>query len=78
MKYTCPQCQKDFDVKERRILEHIERSTSFRAKVESLLNSIKGQACMHSMTPAERSERARIAVAAREEKRSKGADASRQ
>jgi hypothetical protein len=69
MKYTCPNCQKDFDVKERRILEHIERSQGFRAKVERLLNSIKGQACMHSMTPAERSERARLAVAARETKR---------
>jgi len=77
MKYTCPHCQKDFDVKERRILEHIERSQGFRAKVMRCIAGIGGKNGSAVMTPAERSERARIAVAAREEKRSKGADSSR-
>jgi hypothetical protein len=65
MKYTCPNCQKDFDIKEKPILDHIGRSSSFRSKVMRVVAGVGH----NSMTPEERSERARLAVAAREEKR---------
>ncbi len=69
MKYICPGCGLDHDVPERRILEHIELSERFRSKVERLLCSIRGERCLSTMTPEERRERARVAVAAREAKR---------
>jgi len=65
MKYKCPLCAGEFDVKEKRILDHIGKSASFRSKVMRVVAGVGH----NSMTPDERSERARLAVAARETKR---------
>jgi len=69
MKYICPGCGLDHDVPERRILEHIERSERFRAKVMSVIGRLAAVNQSAAMTPEQRSERARLAVAAREAKR---------
>jgi hypothetical protein len=71
MKHTCPKCHEVIDVSEGRILSHIERSASFRRKVESLLNSIRGKRAAQNMTPEERHERALIASKAAARKRKK-------
>jgi len=69
MKHTCNQCGRTDNVPERDILQYIERSNAFAARVRKLiarLNATKGH---NSMTPEQRSARAKKAVAAREKKR---------
>ena len=73
MKYTCNKCGETANVPERDILAYIKTAKVFRHKIAKLLGSIGGTKgggrCMDTMTPEQRSDRARKAVAAREEKR---------
>lgn len=73
MKITCKHTGKPEDVPERDILKYIERSGAFRVRVRRLLGKLTGAAggkrSLQTMTQEQRRERARQAVAAREEKR---------
>lgn len=69
MKHTCPKCRKTIDVPERDILTYVEHSGSFRARIASLINRINAKKQSANMTPEQRRERAKKAVAARELKR---------
>ncbi len=67
MKTTCPKCKTSYDVPEKEILQHIERSEKLRSKVASLLGRLTGG---QTRLDAEgRRERAKKAVQAREFKR---------
>jgi hypothetical protein len=67
MKTTCKHTGLPEEVAERDILRYIARSGAFRARVASLIGRINVGKCR--MTPEQRSDRARVAVAAREAKR---------
>jgi hypothetical protein len=69
MKHTCPKCRRTIDIPEGEILQYIAESKTFRHKCESVLSSIRATGQSERMTPEQRRERARIAVAAREAKR---------
>lgn len=73
MKHTCPKCRETINIPESRMLDYVERSGAFRARIESLLAKLRGSAggkrCLQTMTPEQRRARARNAVAAREAKR---------
>lgn len=67
MKTTCPKCQTSYDVPEKEILRHIERSEKLRAKVAALLGRLTGG--QTKLDAEGRRQRAIKAVRAREEKR---------
>ena len=67
MKTTCPKCKTSYDVPEKEILKHIERSEKLRSKVASLLGRLTGG--QTKLDTEARHERALKAVRAREAKR---------
>lgn len=67
MKTTCPKCQTSYDVPEKEILQHIERSEKLRSKVASLLGRLTGG--QTKLNAEGRRQRAILAVQARESKR---------
>jgi hypothetical protein len=67
MKTTCPKCQNSYDIPEKEILQHIERSEKLRSKVASLLGRLTGG--QTKLDAEGRSARALKAVQAREAKR---------
>jgi hypothetical protein len=67
VKTTCPKCQTSYDVPEKEILQHIERSEKLRSKVASLLGRLTGG--QTKLDAEGRRERALKAVQAREDKR---------
>ena len=67
MKTTCPKCQTNYDVPEKEILKHIERSEKLRSKVATLLGHLTGG--QTKLDAEARRERAKKAVQAREAKR---------
>ena len=67
MKTTCPKCQTSYDVPEKEILRHIERSEKLRSKVATLLGRLTGG--QTKLDAEARRERAKKAVQAREFKR---------
>jgi hypothetical protein len=67
MKTTCPKCQTSYDVPEKEILQHIERSEKLRSKVASLLGRLTGG--QTKLDAVARRERALKAVQTRETKR---------
>jgi SLT domain-containing protein len=73
VKHTCTKCGRTEDVPERTILDYIRRSGAFRSRVARLLGQLTGsqggKRSLDTMTPEARRDRARKAVAAREEKR---------
>lgn len=75
MKHTCDKCGQTTNVPETDILAHIERSGALRARVARLLGRLTGsqggKRSLQTMTPEQRQQRARNAVAAREQKRAK-------
>ena len=68
MKTTCPKCKTSYDVPEKEILQHIERSEKLRSKVASLLGRLTGG--QTKLDAEGRRDRAKKAVQAREAKRS--------
>ena len=80
MKYTHPKTGETVNVSETSILDYIKTCGAFRARVGKLLSSINGKKggkrSLETMTPEARSDRARKAVAAREEKRAKSAQSN--
>ena len=69
MKTNCAKCEYRFDVSDGAILDYIEHNPNFRRKCAALLGRMNAIHQSNQMTPAQRSERARLAVAAREAKR---------
>ena len=67
MKTTCPKCKTSYDVPEKEILRHIERSEKLRSKVAALLGRLTGG--QTKLDAEARRERALKAVRAREAKR---------
>jgi hypothetical protein len=67
MKTTCPKCKTSYDVPEKEILQHIERSEKLRFKVASLLGRLTGG--QTKLDAEGRRDRAKKAVQAREAKR---------
>ncbi|MFA7369139.1 MAG: hypothetical protein WC334_05800 [Kiritimatiellales bacterium] len=67
MKTTCPKCQTSYDVPDKEILRHIERSEKLRSKVASLLGRLTGG--QTKLDAKGRRVRALKAVQAREAKR---------
>jgi len=67
MKTTCPKCQTCYDIPEKELLQHIERSEKLRSKVASLLGRLTGG--QTKLDAEARRERALKAVQAREAKR---------
>ena len=67
MKTTCPKCRTIYDVPEKEILQHIERSEKLRSKVAALLGRLTGG--QTKLDAEARRERALKAVRAREAKR---------
>jgi hypothetical protein len=67
LKTTCPKCNCRYDISDKEILKHIERSGKLRSKVASLLGCLTGG---QTRLDAEgRRQRAIKAVKAREAKR---------
>ncbi len=67
MKTTCPKCQTSYDIPDKEILAHIERSPKLRSKVASLLGRLTGG--QTKLDAEGRRQRALKAVQARENKR---------
>jgi hypothetical protein len=67
MKTTCPKCRTCYDIPEKELLQHIERSEKLRSKVASLLGRLTGG--QTKLDADARRERALKAVQAREAKR---------
>jgi len=67
MKTTCPKCKASYDISDKDILQHIERSPKLRSKVASLLGRLTGG--QTKLDAEGRRERAQKAVQAREAKR---------
>ena len=67
MKTTCPKCQNSYDISDKEILQHIERSPKLRSKVASLLGRLTGG--QTKLDAEGRRQRALKAVQARENKR---------
>lgn len=67
MKTTCPKCETSYDISDKEILKHIERSPKLRSKVAALLGRLTGG--QTKLDAEGRRERALKAVRAREEKR---------
>jgi hypothetical protein len=70
MKTTCPKCKTSYDIPEKEILRHIERSEKLRSKIASLLGRLTGG--QTKLDAEARRERAKKAVQAREAKRNAG------
>lgn len=67
MKTTCPKCQTGYDISDKEILAHIERSPKLRSKVAALLGRLTGG--QTKLDAEGRRQRALKAVQAREAKR---------
>ena len=67
MKTTCPKCQNRYDISDKEILSHIERSPKLRSKVAALLGRITGG--QTKLDAEGRRQRALKAVQAREARR---------
>ena len=67
MKTICPKCQNSYDISDKEILQHIERSPKLRSKVASLLGQLTGGKTR--LDADGRRQRALKAVQAREAKR---------
>jgi hypothetical protein len=67
MKTTCPKCQNSYDISDKEILKHIERSPKLRSKVASLLGRMTGG--QTKLDAKGRRQRALKAVQAREARR---------
>ncbi len=67
MKTTCPKCETSYDISDKEILKHIERSPKLLSKVAALLGRLTGG--QTKLDAAGRRERALKAVRAREKKR---------
>jgi hypothetical protein len=67
VKTTCPKCQASYDISDKEILAHIERSPRLRAKVAALLGRLTGG--QTKLDAEGRRQRALKAVQAREAKR---------
>lgn len=67
MKTTCPKCQTSYDVPDKEILKHIERSPKLRSKVAALLGRLTGG--QTKLDAEGRRQRALKAVQARESRR---------
>lgn len=72
MKTTCPKCQNNYDIPDKEILQHIERSPKLRRKVASLLGRLTGG--QTKLNAEARRQRALRAVQAREAKRNTSQD----
>ncbi|MFA6172809.1 MAG: hypothetical protein WC701_03925 [Kiritimatiellales bacterium] len=68
MKTTCPKCLNQYDIPEKEILRHIERSEKLRSKVAAMLGRLTGG--QTKLDAEARRERALKAVRAREARRS--------
>lgn len=68
MKTTCPKCETKYDISEKEILAHIERSPKLRSKVSALLGRLTGG--QTKLDAEGRRQRALKAVQAREAKKS--------
>jgi len=69
MKTTCPKCETRYDIPDKEILKHIERSPKLRSKISALLGRLTGG--QTKLDAEGRHQRALKAVHAREEKRNK-------
>ena len=67
VKTTCPKCQNSYDISDKEIIQHIERSPKLRSKVASLLGRLTGG--QTKLDAEGRRQRAKKAVQAREAKR---------
>lgn len=67
MKTTCPKCETRYDISDKEILQHIERSPKLRAKVAAALGRMTGG--QTKLDAEGRRQRALQAVQAREKKR---------
>lgn len=67
VKTTCPKCETKYDISDKEILAHIERSPKLRSKVAALLGRLTGGKT--KLDAEGRRERALKAVQARENKR---------
>lgn len=67
MKTTCPKCQASYDIPDKEILKHVERSNKLRSKIASLLGRLTGG--QTKLDAEGRRARAKRAVQAREARR---------
>lgn len=67
MRTTCPKCETKYDLSDKEILAHIERSPKLRSKVAALLGRMTGG--QTKLDAEGRRDRALKAVRAREEKK---------